>query len=142
MTPISYVQNKVFVKLKPSSYQGIGVFALRDIPKNTFLFEPWTGKSGIYELSDKELNTLPKELLKHIRDIFLYHPEFPSNNGSIIELTNGCHWIYTTPYYFVNSGFVDGYNLCKDTHKTIKDIKQGEEILSNYKRFEKTKSLI
>jgi len=142
MTPISYVQNNVFVKLKPSSYQGIGVFAIRDIPKNTFLFEPWTGKTGTYELSDEQINKLPTELSKHIRDIFLYHPKFPNNNSTIIELTNGCHWIYTTPYYFVNSGFIDGYNLCKDTYITVRDIKQGEEILSNYKRFEKTKSLI
>ena len=142
MSPFEYVQQKVFVKLKPSSYEGIGVFALRDIPVNTLLFEPWLGESGIYELTSKEVNSLPKELSKHIRDVFLYHPNFPQNDNIVIELINNCHWIYTSPNYFVNSGFIDGYNMCKDTHKAIRNIKQGEEILSNYGRNETSKSLI
>ena len=142
MSPYQYVLQKVFVKLKPSSYDGVGVFALKDIPKNTSLFEPWEGETGIYELTEKEINSLPKKLKEHIRDIFLYHPDFPNNSGTLIELTKGCHWIYTTPYYFVNSGGKDA-NLDKDTLLTLRDIKAREEILSNYGRYERmSKDLI
>ena len=97
MSPYQYVLQKVFVTLKPSSYDGVGVFALKDIP---------------------------------------------NNSGTLIELTKGCHWIYTTPYYFVNSSLQEDHNFDKDTYLTVKNIKEGQEILSNYKRFEKNKTLI
>ena len=72
MSPFEYIQQKVYTKLKPSSYNGIGVFALRDIPKDTFIFETWQGTSGTFEISEEELNTLPIQLKEHIKDIFLF----------------------------------------------------------------------
>ena len=142
MSPFEYIQEKVFIKLKPSSYNGIGVYALKDIPEGTFIFEPWKGETGTYQITEQQLDLLPSELKEHIKDIFLFHPDYPSNTNTPIELRNNCHWIYTTPYYFVNSGFIDGYNLDKETFCTIRNIKAGEEILSNYERYEKTKVLI
>jgi len=125
----NYILNYVFVKLKPSKIQGVGVFALRDIPKNTYLFQSWNDDSGYYSIEESKLQTLPKELYSHIKDIFLYSPEFPKDTNTYIQLTKGCHWIYTTPYYFVNSD-IKNYNIDKDTFKTTRDIKVGEEILS------------
>lgn len=142
MSPFEYVKNKVLVKVKPSSYNGVGVFALKDIPSNTPMFEPWEGETGTYELTEQEVNSLPLEIKEHIKDIFLFHPDFPNNTNVTIDLFKNCHWIFTTPYYFVNSGFIDGYNMDKDTLTTIRDIKKGEEILSNYGRYEKSKVLI
>ncbi len=142
MSPFEYIEQKVFTRLKPSSYNGIGVFALRDIPQDTFIFETWKGDSGTYEIAEEELNTLPLALKEHIKDIFLFHPDFPNNTNTPVELRHNCHWVYTTPYYFVNSGFTDSYNLDKSTLRTIKNIKEGEEILSNYLRYEKSKVLI
>jgi len=132
----NYILNYVFVKLKPSKIQGVGVFALRDIPKNTYLFQSWNDDSGYYSIEESKLQTLPKELYSHIKDIFLYSPEFPKDTNTYIQLTKGCHWIYTTPYYFVNSD-IKNYNIDKDTFKTTRDIKVGEEILSNYGRYER-----
>jgi SET domain-containing protein len=131
-----YILNHIFVKLKPSKIQGVGVFALRDIPKDTYLFDIWEGDSGYYPIEELKLQTLPKELYSHIKDIFLYSPYFPNDTNTYIQLTKGCHWIYTTPYYFVNSN-VKNCNIDKDTFKTIRDIKEGEEILSNYGRYER-----
>lgn len=136
MNAFNYILNYVFVKLKPSKIQGVGVFALRDIPKNTYLFQSWNDDSGYYSIEESKLQTLPKELYSHIKDIFLYSPEFPKDTNTYIQLTKGCHWIYTTPYYFVNSD-IKNYNIDKDTFKTTRDIKVGEEILSNYGRYER-----
>ena len=136
MNAFNYILNYVFVKLKPSKIQGVGVFALRDIPKNTYLFQSWNDDSGYYSIEESKLQTLPKELYSHIKDIFLYSPEFPKDTNTYIQLTKGCHWIYTTPYYFVNSD-IKNYNIVKDTFKTTRDIKVGEEILSNYGRYER-----
>lgn len=142
MNVYSYILNHVFVKLKPSRLQGVGVFALRDIPKDTFLFERWTGNTGSFAIPERQLRELPKELYTHIKDIFLYSPDFPLDTDTYIDLTKGCHWIYTTPYYFVNSD-VDNANIDKNTQRTLRDIKAGEEILSNYGRYERfSKSLL
>lgn len=138
MNAYSYILNHVFVKLKPSRLQGVGVYALRDIPKDTFLFEKWTGETGFFPIQERQLRELPKELYTHIKDIFLYSPGFPLDTDTYVTLTNGCHWIYTSPYYFVNSG-LDKANIDKDSLKSLRDIKAGEEILSNYGRYERFK---
>ena len=70
MTPFEYISNKVYTKLKPSKIQGIGVFAVKDIPMNTNPFEPWDGDTGLYPISEIELLSLPNELYSHIKDIF------------------------------------------------------------------------
>lgn len=136
MDAYSYILNHVFVKIKPSKFQGVGVFALRNIPKDTFIFEKWTGPTGPFSIPERQLRELPRELYNHIKDIFLYSPDFPLDTDTYVTLTNNCHWIYTTPYYFVNSG-MDKANLDKDTLMTLRDIKAGEEILSNYGRYER-----
>lgn len=136
MTPFEYISTKIFVKIKPSRIQGIGVFALKDIPSRTNPFEIWNGETGIYPISESELLLLPQELYTHIKDIFLYGPEFPTDTHTYVKLTQGCHWIYTTPYYFINSGF-DKSNIDKDTLLTNRIIYKGEELLSNYGRYER-----
>lgn len=136
MTALSYIQQKVLVKLKPSKISGVGVFALKDIPTSTFLFEVWQGETGFYPIPEEELKILPRELYLHIKDIFLYGPDFPSDTSTYVHLTKGCHWIFTTPYYFVNSGF-EKANMDKDTMKSTRFIRAGEEILSNYGRYER-----
>lgn len=136
MTPFEYISTKIYVKLKPSKIQGVGVFAIKDIPSGIYPFEPWTGDTNYYSISELELNSLPDELGAHIRDIFLYGPGFPKDTSTYVKLTNGCHWIYTHPYYFVNSGFSKS-NIDKDSLLTKRHIYAGEEILSNYGRYER-----
>jgi len=132
----SYIKDNVFVKLGVSRVHGVGVFALRDIKPGTDLFQPWRGATGRYKISEDQLLLLSKPLYRHIKDIFLYGPDFPKDTSTYITLTNDCHWIYTTPYYYINSGG-DNSNVDKDTYKSIKFIKEGEELLSNYGRYER-----
>ena len=138
MNAIGYIKNKVFVKIKPSKVAGIGLFALRDIPVGTYLFEKWKGETGFFSIEERLLKELPKDLYSHIKEVFIYSPDFPKDTNTNIYLTKGCHWIYTTPYYFCNSGGSNA-NLDKDTFLTLRDIKAGEEILSNYGRYERIK---
>ena len=134
----NYIKNCIFVKLKPSNISGLGVFALRNIKKETLLFNLWEGETGFYPISQQQLEMLDEELRSHIRDLFLFSSDFPVDTNIYVKLTNGCHWIYTNPYYFVNSGYYEKKsNVDKDTMMSIRDIKKGEEILSNYQRYEK-----
>jgi len=141
MSAYSYIKEQVLVYLKPSRVAGVGIFALEDIKEGTLLFTPWSGSTGYYPITEEELQTFSTEKRKHIKDIFLYGPEFPADTSTYVFLTNNCHWIFTTPYYFVNSGG-EGSNLDKDTLCTTRFIKKGQEILSNYGRYERNKQLL
>ena len=138
MSPFEYIKNSIFVKLKPSRISGVGVFAIKDIPKGVPLFQTWDGETGFFPLSLSEIESLDTDLQYHIKDLFLYSSEFPFDTNIYVKLTQGCHWIYTNPYYFVNSGFYENKsNIDKTSMMSLRDIKKGEEILSNYERYEK-----
>jgi len=143
MTPFDYLSKCVFTKLKPSKIQGIGIFALKDIPENTNPFEVWSGDTNLYKITEEELKTLDKDLYFHVKDMFEYSPNFPQDTNTYIKLVNGYHWIYQNPYYFINSGF-EKANIDKNTFLTTRKIRKGEELLSNYGRYERfpTKELI
>jgi hypothetical protein len=136
MTPFEYISTHVYTKLKPSKIQGVGLFSIKEIPENTYPFETWKGETGSYPIKEEQLKTLPKELYNHIKDIFLYSPDFPKDTDTYVFLVNGLHWIHQNPYYFINCG-VNVFNIDKTTLKTTKIIKVGEELLSNYKRYER-----
>jgi hypothetical protein len=55
MDAYNYIKNCVFVKLKPSNISGVGLFAMKDIPENTPLFEVWTGESGYYPITQEAI---------------------------------------------------------------------------------------
>ena len=138
MSPFEYIKNCLFVKLKPSKISGIGVFAIKDIPNDIFLFENWTGDTKYYPITQEELNQLDYEVARHIKEIFIYSSDFPQDTNIYVKLTSGCHRIYTNPYYFINSGVYEKKsNVDKDTMKSLRAIKKGEELLSNYPRYEK-----
>jgi hypothetical protein len=138
MDAFGYINKHIFVSLKPSSIAGIGVFAIKDIPIDTFLFEKWQGETAFYPISQFQLNELESELHKHIKDMFLFSDDFPNDTNTYVKLMHGCHWIYTNPYYFINSGFYKkNSNVDKDTMKSTRFIRKGEELLSNYERYEK-----
>jgi hypothetical protein len=144
MDAYNYIKNCVFVKLKPSNISGVGLFAIKDIPENTLLFEIWQGDSGYYPITQKQLESLDQEVSSHIKDIFILSEDFPNDTDIYVKLTKGFHWIFIEPYLFINSGFYQKKsNVDKDTMKSSKFIKNGEELLSNYERYEKfKKSLI
>lgn len=138
MDAFTYIKEKIYVKLKPSKIAGIGVFAIKDIPADVFLFEPWLGETKYYPITNEELNELDDELRSHIKDMFLFSEDFPEDTNTYVKLTHGCHWIYINPYHFVNSGFYEKkHNIDKTTMKSLRFIKKGEELLSNYERYEK-----
>ena len=135
MSPFSYIKNNVFVKLKPSRIAGVGVFAVKDIPADTLIFSEWEGETGVYPISQNEIDSLEYDLQIHIRDLFQYSNNFPTDTNLYVRLINGFHWIYTNPYLFVNSGLNEKKsNMDKDTGKSTRLIKCGEELLSNYGR--------
>lgn len=144
MNPFDYINNHIYFRLKPSPISGIGLFAIKDIPIDTYIFKEWDGPTGVYPISQLQLSKLDYEIRQQVREFFAYSTEFPSDTNIYIKLINGFHWIYINPYYFINSGYYDNkFNVDKETMKTTRLVKKGEELLSNYSRYDKfTKSLL
>lgn len=137
MEVLEYIKNCVNVKLSSSNIHGIGVFALRDIPEGEIIFKPWTGETGLYSLSENEINMLDENIKKHVMEMF----EFKKINnvwGLYGILNKDCHWIFRTPYHWVNScGWNELPNVDKETLISLRRIKSGEEILFKYGKYEK-----
>ena len=139
MNVVEYLQKYVNTKLEPSKINGVGVFALRDIQKNEELFKLWEGESGEYTLTEDDLNLLDDSVRMHLFNMYGYK----IINGKyqmFIILNKDCHWIFKTPYHWVNScGYNGEPNIDKETLKAIRNIKKGEEILLNYGKYGKFK---
>lgn len=111
----------VKVKLAPSSIHGVGVFALRDIPKGQKLY--LDAIPHAFDVPYKKFSELEPE----IREILLGH--WPN-------IINGSHFLYpvTKMTAFLNHSDQPNYDAKED--KTLKRIKKGEEIVEDYKLIE------
>jgi hypothetical protein len=121
---IEYLNSTVWATLRPSPIHGIGVFAIRDIPKGTQITDhaDYGEKHALNQLTPQEMNQLHPTIRKIIldrthfleEDTFL---EFYSPNLS------------APLQYWVNHS--DTPNTT-GTH-VIRDIKADEELTINYK---------
>jgi len=58
----------VYTRLKPSKIHGVGVFAIRDIPENTPVFNPEEPVEEEFIVSKKEVKKLDPEVQKLYQD--------------------------------------------------------------------------
>lgn len=125
---IKSIRNNCNVCLKPSKVcDGVGVFALIDIPKGTILFEDTKPDNEF--ISWEEIGDIPIEVKNYLSNICLYAQNgiYLSRNVSSINLS-----------YYVNHS--EDYNVIHDLnideYITSKYIKKGEEILCLYTKDE------
>ncbi len=121
---INSIRNNCNVCLKPSTVcDGVGVFALIDIPEGTELFADLKPDKDF--ISWDEIGQIPSEVKKYLSNICLFAPEgiYLSRTTSAINLS-----------YYINHS--ENYNvfhiLKRDKYITTRDIKKGEEILCLY----------
>jgi len=135
MTPFEYIKNCVNVKLGSSKVHGVGVFAMKDIDKGESIFINWEEKSGLYSITEEELNSLDEVIKYHLLDMC----EFKSVNGKselVFFLNKGCHWIFKTPLHWVNSCSYNDFPNIDSVHLiTLNKIKKGEELFTKYGRY-------
>jgi len=118
---IEELNTYVKTKLAPSPIDGVGVFALVDIPKGSPIFADMRTK--LYNLPYDEFG----ELLPHVREQLL--SRWP-------QIINGSAFAYpdTRVVAFMNHSDDPNYDAVND--KTLKDIKEGEEITEDYRKIE------
>ena len=126
---IEQCKDKYF-ELYPSKIHGIGIIALRTIPKDTFLFE-YSKPSKYILYDDLYKNGIQKSVVKSLNKNYAhdkYGIELPNNINSISYVNyinhsnnHNVRWVqlneYTTQYY------------------SNRKIKKGEELCINYNNY-------
>jgi uncharacterized protein len=116
----------VYGRIQISSIHGVGVFAIRDIPKGTDIF---AGDSdGMVWVDANDVKNTEAEIKKLYDDFCV-----------IKEGKYGCppNFNVLTPSWYLNDS-KDGANVvCTATYRfiAVRDIKKGEELLSDYSSY-------
>jgi len=140
LTPYEYIKNHVNVKLAPSKIHGVGVFALKHISFGDDLFVEWKGKSGMYHITQSELDSLDSNVKFHLLEMCTFE-KINEEYHLFFYLNENCHWIFKTPLHWVNScSFNESPNVDKDKMKANRNIRMGEELFTKYGKYEKFKS--
>ena len=123
---VDYLNNTVWATLKPSKIQGIGVFAIRDIPKGTFITN-----YSVHNLKDTTLLHIKAEefelILPEIRSIILDRNLFQEHQKTFYFYSPNCE---QTLQSFCNHS--------KDPNSkgmiALRDIQKDEEVTQDYRK--------
>jgi hypothetical protein len=114
--------DRVYARLKPSPISGVGVFAIRDIPAGTFMFEP----------DDDDLVSVRKSEIKHIAPALRkFYEDFCVLEGDTYQCPSSFNKL-TASWYLNNSSTP---NVAADSSlkfSALRDIQSGEELTADY----------
>ena len=126
--------NKTYCRIMPSKLDGVGVFAIIDIPKDINPFEHVTTKCGHnknIKVHKDELVGLHKNVIKMLNDYLKIdekgYYEIPANGLNSLDIS-----------YYINNSDKPNMNITFDKDcnfaifKSNKLIKKGTELLINY----------
>ncbi len=122
---LKQLQQSTYVMIQPSPLHGIGVFAIRDIPKGTRdLFSQGIGEW--IQLTIAEVEALPKHSRDLVENHCLFDEDFyyvPDYGFKLVDLVIYLNHSDTPNMISVNDG---------EFFEAICDIKAGEELLVDY----------
>jgi len=118
--------NDVYCRLAPSNIEGVGVFAVRDIPENTIIFR---NTSEFVEVNKKFLSRINPNVAQLYKNFFVYDED--------------CIWVTKCGVNMLDISF---YLNHSSTPNTVWDLEnglfiskalifEGEELTVNYKVF-------
>lgn len=133
---IKNLKSNTFCRLAASQAHGVGVFAIKDIPRRTEMFElcntPLDPES-LVDLTEEDLKDMDEDVVRYVKDFFVKNddvytlPERGMNSINVgfylnhSDQPNIIHKIY----------FVDGVAQLL-VPVSFRDIKKGEELTENY----------
>ena len=116
-----------WVMIKPSTIEGIGVFALKDIPTGCrSMFSKVTADEQWITISKTEVENLPEHAKALIENYCLYDADnyfVPDYGFKKMDLVNFLNHSDEPNIISINDG---------EFFEAIKDIKQGEELVIDY----------
>ena len=124
-TLLKELANSTYVMIKPSPLHGIGVFAIRDIPKGTSnIFS--RGVGDWIKVSKDEVDGLPQHSKDLIENHCLFDEDFyfiPDYGFKLLDLVIYLNHSDTPNVISLNDG---------EEFEAIRDIANGEELLVDY----------
>ena len=131
---VQYLNESVWCKLGVSTIQGVGVIAIRDIPKGTVLtdyslksvFEETRGEVYVFTL-DEVMSIIPE-----VRSLILDRVIIPEGVEKIVFISPNKEQVLQS---FMNHS----YEPNSDGKVALKDIKKGEEVTENFTTLVKSK---
>lgn len=123
-----------YCRLRPSGIEGVGVFAVRNIPKGK---DPFLGISGgrWHKFHIKELSRIDKEVKKMIDDFFVIEKD-----GYVYLPEGGLNGIDIS--FFLNNSDKPNLKIVGDGKdealyfRTLRNIKKGEELSVSYSTYD------
>jgi SET domain-containing protein len=128
---LNQLEKDVYCGLMPSKIEGVGVFAVRDIPRGT---NPFKEKNTKYiSIKEQQLKKLDINVMEHIKKLFVH------SDGRYWLPKHGIQTLYITHYlnHSKNPNLTTTKNA--DYFLSIRDIKKGEELTVNYNLFDDLK---
>ena len=124
---LSELAGNTWVMIRPSPIEGIGVFALQDIPKGCrSMFSKANEQEQWIPVARSEVEKLPAHAKALIENYCLYDDEnyfVPDYGFKKMDLVNFLNHSDTPNVISINDG---------EFFEAIRDIKQGEELLIDY----------
>jgi len=116
-----YLNNTVWCRMGVSPIHGVGVFAVRDIPKGTCFTEYKMFNKRAFNLKEEDF----KEIIKEIRDLIF---------DQMLWVKGTKLYEFHSPNLSVNiQSFLNHSNTPNtDGNNTLVDIKKGEELTEDY----------
>jgi SET domain-containing protein len=133
---IKNLKEDVYCRIKPSKKHGVGVFAIKDIPKNVNPFLYTNNKcikSKIINISQDEIKSIPNEVKKMIDDF--YHKEDDIYGIPYKGLNANDISFYMNTSSKPNVGFESDDKCSMIIFKSLRKIQKGEELFINYDDF-------
>ena len=124
---LNELADNTWIMIKPSPIEGIGVFALQDIPKGCrSMFRKANEQEQWIPITKAEVENLPTHAKALIENYCLYDDEnyfVPDYGFKKMDLVNFLNHSDTPNVISINDG---------EFFEAIRDIKQGEELLIDY----------
>ena len=124
---LNELAGNTWVMIKPSSIEGIGVFALQDIPKGCrTMFSKTNEQEQWISISKTEVESLPAHAKALIENYCLYDEEnyfIPDYGFKKMDLVNFLNHSDIPNIISINDG---------EFFEAIRDIKTGEELFIDY----------
>ena len=137
---IAHLENDIYCRLGVSKISGVGVIAIKDIPKGTNPFKTLSNEQEkIIELTDNDIKNVDKNTVK-ILDDFFGHVDKNKKNKKIYDVMyQGPNSINIS--FYLNHSIKPNIDIVEDPKKeylgfvTNRLIKKGEELTINYEDY-------
>ena len=125
------IQNTTYCKIGVSEVHGIGVIAIRDIPKGVDPFLSLGSNNRFLCLTEEEINTLDKDIQDHLRSYYI------RTEGTYPVMAKGFNEVCIFGYMNHSDNPNMGLYMKNESELlpfvTLKDIKAGEELFWDYR---------